>query len=113
MPEEEKKGSSRSGTALMERGEQKYERPRMWKVIIHNDDFTPIEFVTNLVATVFRKSMEEASEITLQVHVKGLAVVGIYTHEIAETKTAQAMAAAIRNEHPLQLTMEPEEGSDP
>lgn len=107
MPDREKKGDKRTGTALKERGEERVKRPRMFRVVIHNDDFTPIEFVTMLIAQVFRKSMEEAAQITMTVHLQGAATAGVYTREIAETKIHEAMAHAERLEHPLQLTMEP------
>lgn len=112
MPEREKRGQRRAGTALKERGEERVKRPRMWRVIIHNDDFTPVEFVVSLVAKVFRKNIEEASRITMDVHLQGAGTVGVYTHEIAETKIAQAEAIVSQHEHPLQFSKEPVETGD-
>jgi ATP-dependent Clp protease adaptor protein ClpS len=105
---EERSTERKGGVGLKEREEQHVQRPRKYRVIILDDDFTPIEFVVSLVAHVFRKSAEEAAHITLQVHESGSAVAGVYTYEIAETKTALAMQYAKEHEHPLQLTMEPE-----
>jgi len=109
MSQEESTEERQGGVGLKERDEQRVRRPRMYRVIILNDDFTPIEFVVQLVTSIFRKTPEEAAHVTLQVHEKGSAVAGIYTHEIAETKTVIAIAYARKHEHPLQLTMEPEE----
>jgi ATP-dependent Clp protease adaptor protein ClpS len=109
MAEHEKDGEDEGGVELLDRREERVEKPRMWRVVILNDDFTPVDFVVELVAVVFRKSPEDAAAITLEVHHKGSAVAGVYTYEIAETRIAIAHAHAKKNEHPLQLTMEPEE----
>jgi ATP-dependent Clp protease adaptor protein ClpS len=112
MPEKDRQEERREGVGLKERKERKEQhtqRPRKYRVIILNDDFTPIDFVVQLVATVFRKTPEEAAQITLKVHQAGSAVVGVYTHEIAETKVVLSMAYAQKYEHPLQVMMEPEE----
>ena len=109
MTEEDRTEERKGGVELKEHDEQRVKKPRKYRVIILNDDFTPIEFVVSLVHNVFRKSHEDAAKITLEVHEKGAAVAGIYTHEIAETKLAIALSYAARNEHPLQLTMEPED----
>lgn len=87
----------------------KTRRPPLYKVILLNDDFTPMEFVVYVLQRVFRKTQEQAMEIMLAVHHKGLAVVGLYSHEVAETKVAQVMQLARSNEHPLQCTMEKDE----
>lgn len=92
----------------MERKEDKVERPKKYRVLILNDDYTPIEFVVNLVAKVFRRTHEEAATITLEVHNKGSSVAGVYTYEIAETKVVASMGYAAEHGHPLQITMEPE-----
>lgn len=83
-------------------------RPSMYKVIILNDDYTPMEFVVHVLERVFHLSHEKAFEIMLTVHLKGSAVVGVFTFEIAETKVSTVMEIARRNEHPLQCRMEKE-----
>ena len=84
----------------------KAKRPSMYKVIILNDDFTPMEFVVHVLERVFHLTHEKAFEIMLTVHLKGAAVVGVFTFEVAETKVSAVMEIARRNEHPLQCRME-------
>ncbi len=86
----------------------KTERPPMYKVLLLNDDYTPMEFVTHVLERIFSLSEAQSVEIMLTVHKKGLAVVGVFSHEVAETKVAQVMDLALRNQHPLQCTMEKE-----
>lgn len=89
-------------------GGPKLAKPPMYAVILHNDDFTPIEFVAALLMYVFKKNETDACMLANDVHNHGTGVAGVYTHGIAETKIAEAMMMAERQEHPLQLTMEPE-----
>jgi ATP-dependent Clp protease adaptor protein ClpS len=84
-------------------------RPPLYKVLLLNDDYTPMEFVVHVLERFFGVSHAQAVEIMLTVHKKGLAVVGVFSYEIAETKVAQVMDFARRNQHPLQCTMEKEE----
>ena len=84
----------------------KIKRPALYKVIMLNDDFTPMEFVIQVLQLYFRKSAEEATQIMLHVHQRGVGVCGVYTYEVAETKLSQVMALARKNEHPLQLQLE-------
>ena len=86
----------------------KSKRPPLYKVMILNDDYTPMEFVVHVLERFFGMSSAQAFEIMLTVHKKGLAVVGVFSHEIAETKVTQVMDFARRHEHPLQCTMERE-----
>lgn len=86
----------------------KSKRPPLYKVMILNDDYTPMEFVVHVLERFFGMSSSQAFEIMLTVHKKGLAVVGVFSHEIAETKVTQVMDFARRHEHPLQCTMEKE-----
>ena len=86
----------------------KTKRPPLYKVLLLNDDFTPMEFVVNVLERFFGLSHAQAFDIMLTVHKKGLAVVGVFSHEIAETKVGQVMDLARRNEHPLQCTIEKE-----
>ena len=80
----------------------------MYKVILHNDDYTPMEFVVHILERFFHMTHAQAFEIMLTVHKKGVAVVGVFSHEIAETKVTQVMDLARRHQHPLQCTMEKE-----
>ena len=98
--------STASDTATLER--TKLKTPRMWVVVLHNDDFTPMDFVVELLEEVFDKVEEEAEAIMLRVHNEGRSRVQRYTREIAETKVAQAMALATAHGHPLLCTAEEE-----
>ncbi len=86
----------------------KVKRPPLYKVLLLNDDYTPMEFVVAVLERFFNMSHPEAIEIMLTVHQKGLAVVGVFSHEIAETKVKQVMDFARLHQHPLQCTMEKE-----
>lgn len=86
----------------------KSQRPPMYKVLMLNDDFTPMEFVVHVLERLFNMTHAQAIEIMLTVHRKGIAVVGVFSHEVAETKVAQVMELARRQQHPLQCTMEKE-----
>jgi len=86
----------------------KTKKPSMYRVVLMNDDYTPMEFVVMILMGIFKKTSEEAHTIMLNVHQKGVGTCGVYTFEIAETKVAQVMDAAKRNQHPLQCTLEKE-----
>ncbi len=86
----------------------KTKRPPLYKVMILNDDFTPMEFVVMVLERFFGMNHAQSVELMLTVHQKGLAVVGVFSHEIAETKVAMVMDFAARHQHPLQCTMEKE-----
>ena len=86
----------------------KLDFPQRFNVVLLNDDYTPMEFVVHVLERFFGMSSAQAFEIMLTVHKKGLAVVGVFSHEIAETKVTQVMDFARRHEHPLQCTMEKE-----
>jgi len=83
-------------------------RPRMYKVILHNDDYTTMEFVVSILMDIFHRSEAEAAQIMLSVHKKGTGLAGVYTREIAETKVTRVTELAAREEFPLKCTMEPE-----
>ena len=83
-------------------------RPPLYKVLLLNDDYTPMEFVVIVLERFFGLNHAQAFEIMLTVHKKGVAVVGVFSHEIAETKVAQVRDHARRHQHPLQCTMEKE-----
>lgn len=80
--------------------------PPLYKVLLHNDDYTTMEFVVRVLESVFHKSNAEATQITLRVHRTGIGVAGVYGHEIAETKVAQVEALARKHEFPLLCSME-------
>ena len=80
----------------------------MWRVLLHNDDYTTQEFVVYVLETVFNKPQAEAFAIMMRVHQSGLGIAGIYTRDVAETKVKAARQLAEQNEFPLLVTMEPE-----
>ena len=84
----------------------KTKKPSMYRVLLMNDDYTPMEFVVSVLIGIFNKTHDEAMQITLNVHQKGIGTCGVYTFEVAETKVAQVMDAAKRAQHPLQCTLE-------
>ncbi len=87
---------------------ERTKRPPMYKVLLLNDDFTPMEFVIHILENFFGMTHAQAFEVMLTVHKKGVAVVGVFSHEVAETKVTQVMDFARRHQHPLQCTMEKE-----
>jgi len=95
-----------SGLVLKTR--PKTQKPSMYKVLLLNDDYTPMEFVVHVLESIFQKNRQEATDVMLHVHRRGVGVCGVYTHEVAETKVAQVMDFARANEQPLQCTMEKE-----
>ena len=86
----------------------KTQRPSLYKVLLLNDDYTPMEFVIHVLERFFSKSREDATRIMLHVHHNGVGICGVYTFEVAETKVAQVVDFARQNQHPLQCTMEKE-----
>ncbi|WP_424927987.1 ATP-dependent Clp protease adapter ClpS [Amaricoccus tamworthensis] len=95
-------------TGVITKTRPKTERPPLYKVMLLNDDYTPMEFVIVVLERFFGISHQQAVDIMLTVHRKGLAVVGVFSYEIAETKVTQVMDFSRRNQHPLQCTMERE-----
>lgn len=94
------------GIATAERPQVR--RPRRWKVLLHNDDYTSMDFVVRMLVEHFDKSAAEATHIMLQVHMKGIGVAGVYPRDQAETKVEMVTRAARSEEMPLMLTAEPE-----
>ena len=84
----------------------KTKKPSMYRVLLMNDDYTPMEFVVSILMKIFNKSADEATTIMLAVHKNGIGVCGVFTFEVAETKVSQVMNAAKRAQHPLQCTLE-------
>jgi len=95
-------------SAVLTKTKTKTERPPMYKVMLLNDDYTPMEFVVHILERFFGLTHAQAFDIMLTVHKKGLAVVAVFSYEVAETKVAQVMDFARRHQHPLQCTMEKE-----
>ena len=95
-------------SAVLTKTKTKTERPPMYKVMLLNDDYTPMEFVVHILERFFGLTHAQAFDIMLTVHKKGVAVVAVYSYEVAETKVAQVMDFARRHQHPLQCTMEKE-----
>jgi ATP-dependent Clp protease adaptor protein ClpS len=104
---DDKEGTG-NDTSLATKTRTKTQRPPLYKVLILNDDYTPMEFVVHVLERFFGLNHSQAFEIMLTVHKKGLAVVGVFSFEVAETKVAQVMDFARRHQHPLQCTMEKE-----
>jgi ATP-dependent Clp protease adaptor protein ClpS len=86
----------------------KLERPKLYKVLLHNDDYTPMEFVVLVLVNIFHKSESDATSIMLHAHTRGYAVAGVYTFEVAETKVAETLKFAEQAQFPLLSTLEPE-----
>jgi len=93
---------------LMLKTRPKTQKPSMYKVLLLNDDYTPMEFVVHVLEKFFNKTRQESTDIMLHVHRRGVGVCGIFTYEVAETKVAQVMDFARAQEQPLQCTMERE-----
>lgn len=106
MSDDTKKRTDLDGELAVEE-RKKTQRPRMWQVILHNDDYTTMEFVVYVLMEIFNKTNTEATQIMLLVHTKGKGICGAYTREIAETKVTQVMDDAKEFGHPLRCTMEP------
>jgi ATP-dependent Clp protease adaptor protein ClpS len=101
-----RKGETDTDVATEDR--TRTQRPRRFRVLLHNDDFTTMEFVVDVLVRHFRHSITTATQIMLEVHMKGVGVAGIFTRDVAETKVAQVTASAREQGYPLRLTLEPE-----
>jgi ATP-dependent Clp protease adaptor protein ClpS len=105
---DDQKGGDEGKTDLVTKARPKTKRPNLYKVLLLNDDYTPMEFVVYVLQKYFAKGRSEAEQIMLHVHQKGVGVCGVYTYEVAETKVAQVMDFSRQNGHPLQCTLEKE-----
>lgn len=104
MPE--KAGHEHSEGLAIQEAKPRLKRPPLYKVILINDDYTPMDFVVHILEAFFSLDRETATRVMLEVHTRGKGVCGIYTHEIAETKVAQVNSYSREHQHPLLCTME-------
>ncbi|MBI3570055.1 MAG: ATP-dependent Clp protease adapter ClpS [Gammaproteobacteria bacterium] len=93
---------------VVQESKPKLQKPRLYKVLLLNDDFTPMEFVVVILELFFQKNREDATRIMLHVHQRGAGICGVFPYEIAETKVRQVLSYAKEHRHPLQCTLEPE-----
>ncbi len=91
---------------LKEKSKQKFDEPKMYKVILHNDDFTPMDFVVEILMKIFNKTAAEATKIMLEVHKKGKGICGVFSYDIASTKVKQVTQNSKNREYPLQCSCE-------
>jgi ATP-dependent Clp protease adaptor protein ClpS len=99
-------GDTDRGTSVIARTKPKTKRPSLYRVLLLNDDYTPMEFVIHVLQRFFQKDPEAATRIMLHVHNHGVGECGVYTYEVAETKVTQVMDFARQHQHPLQCVME-------
>lgn len=104
--EGEDDGNSGPGVGVATRTRTRTKRPSLYKVLMLNDDYTPMEFVVHVLQRFFKMDMEEATRVMLHVHQRGVGICGIFSYEVAETKVNQVMDFARQNQHPLQCTLE-------
>ncbi|HEX2840360.1 MAG TPA: ATP-dependent Clp protease adapter ClpS [Hyphomicrobium sp.] len=102
------RGGEEGKTGLVTKTRPKTKKPSLYKVLLLNDDYTPMEFVVLVLEKYFSKGREEATRIMLHVHHKGVGICGVFTYEVAETKVTQVMDFSRQHGHPLQCTMEKE-----
>ncbi|MEL6751514.1 MAG: ATP-dependent Clp protease adapter ClpS [Pseudomonadota bacterium] len=96
----------RNDAAVITKTKPKVKKPNLYRVLLLNDDFTPMEFVIDVLARFFQMDLEKATQVMLHVHQNGVGECGVYTYEVAETKVTQVMDHAKKNQHPLQCVME-------
>ncbi|OYW42245.1 MAG: ATP-dependent Clp protease adapter ClpS [Azorhizobium sp. 12-66-6] len=99
-------GGDNPGTAVITRTKTQTKRPSLYRVLLLNDDYTPMEFVVHVLERFFNKGREEANVIMMHVHQNGVGECGVFTYEVAETKVTQVMDFARKHQHPLQCVME-------
>ena len=106
MTDDDKRNGDGTTTGVIVKAKPKTKKPSMYKVLMLNDDYTPMEFVVHVLERFFYKNREEATRIMMHVHQRGVGICGVYTYEVAETKVTQVMDFARRHQHPLQCTLE-------
>ena len=105
---QENDGDEQGDVLTKNREKVQPKKPKLFKVLLHNDDYTTMEFVIFILQNCFSKTLDEAQEIMLKVHHNGVGICGVYTHEIAESKTAKVHQISKKNGHPLRCSFEPE-----
>ena len=108
MSDKNKNGGNGTESGVIVRTKPKTKKPAMYKVLLLNDDYTPMEFVVHVLERFFSKAGEDATRIMLHVHRRGVGICGVFTFEVAEAKVTLVMDFARRHQHPLQCTMEKE-----
>lgn len=103
---DDKPGGTERGTAVITRTKPKTKRPSLYRVLLLNDDYTPMEFVIHVLERFFQKNRDDATRIMLHVHNHGVGECGVFTYEVAETKVSQVMDFARQHQHPLQCVLE-------
>jgi ATP-dependent Clp protease adaptor protein ClpS len=106
MSDNGRSGEEGPGTGVVVKTKPKTKKPSMYKVLMLNDDYTPMEFVVHILERFFNKNRQEATRIMMHVHRRGVGICGVYTYEVAETKVTQVMDFARQHQHPLQCTLE-------
>jgi ATP-dependent Clp protease adaptor protein ClpS len=106
VSEDRERREAGTGTAVEIRTRPRLKKPHMYKVLLHNDDYTTMEFVVFILQEIFHHSEAEAMQIMLHVHKQGIGVAGVYTREIAETRIGQVEALARQHEYPLRCSMD-------
>jgi len=106
MAEDDRQRGDELGVATKRRTERKLKKPKLYKVLLHNDDYTTMEFVVFVLQGIFHHPEAEAVQIMLHVHKNGIGVAGVYTYEVAETRVAQVEALARQHEFPLRCSLE-------
>ena len=107
----DKTGGPGNDTGILTKTKTRTQRPPLYKVMLLNDDYTPMEFVVHVLERYFSMNNQRATEVMLHVHQRGVGVCGVYTYEVAETKVTQVMDLARQHQHPLQCTIE-KDGDD-
>jgi ATP-dependent Clp protease adaptor protein ClpS len=107
-PDDDQDGNGGQDTGVLTQAKPKTAKPSLYKVLMLNDDYTPMEFVIHVLQRFFKMSIEDATKVMLHVHQRGVGVCGIFTYEVAETKVNQVVDFARKHQHPLQCTMEKE-----
>jgi ATP-dependent Clp protease adaptor protein ClpS len=108
MSDNDRQRRDAPATGVVVKSKPKTKKPSMYKVLLLNDDYTPMEFVVHVLERFFNKNRDDATRIMLHVHRRGVGICGVYTYEVAETKVTQVIDFARRHEHPLQCTLEKE-----
>ncbi len=106
MSEDEDRGNGDASVGIATRTRTRTKKPTPYRVLMLNDDYTPMEFVVLVLQRFFRMNMEEATRVMLHVHQRGVGVCGVFSYEVAETKVSQVIDFARQNQHPLQCTLE-------